>query len=249
MELWNSILIGIAFVAAIAVLIDVYLLLRRRWLLNEVFSRQETGAPNVSDAPVAGIDAKGELTTGAKYAIWSYMFRILAVGGTIIGIVSGIAGYMIKDLATKTAMGRAFEQMQVPLNAQLKLFADANASLVAAEKMKDDKVFKGAVADELIGKGELQRQIVQSLSNGDGFRKSVADLLAAQHADQLRGAAGKDGVSPSSDEVAGVLVGKYADQLRGAAGKDGVSPSADEVAKLLASQLQVRPRPEPRRPR
>src|SRR5438045_3938187 len=97
MDLW-SVLGGVVVLALLASAVDIYWLLRSRWIRNqeEPYYNRPTGDPLTR---VPGIDATGELTTSAKYAIWNYMFTILGVGGAIVGIVAGIAGYMINDLA------------------------------------------------------------------------------------------------------------------------------------------------------
>jgi hypothetical protein len=40
----------------------------------------------------SGVDATGELTVGAKYAIWRHILGILGIGGTVVGIAIGVAG-------------------------------------------------------------------------------------------------------------------------------------------------------------
>jgi hypothetical protein len=146
-----TIAIGVVFIGVVAASIDVYLRLRTRWLRKE-FSA--TRAPT----PVAGIDATGELTTGAKYAIWNYMFSILGIGGTIIGIVSGIAGYMINDLATEKPIQVALNKMQAPLADRLAQFADAKSALDTATKNVMTEQFESTVAAKLSGDDEFRRR-------------------------------------------------------------------------------------------
>src|SRR5580704_7992692 len=99
-------------IGLVGVLVDMYLITRRRWI------RIEELRPYYQGAPGPGVDITGDLTTGAKYAIWKYMLSMLVVGGTVIGIITGVAGYMINDLAKEKAIQAAFSQMQKPLNDQ-----------------------------------------------------------------------------------------------------------------------------------
>src|SRR5438552_4316756 len=109
-----AIFVGIAYFA-----VDQYRLWRERRV--EAW-RKDGHLPKPKGAAESGTNGKGELSTAAKYAIWNYMFSLFAVGGTIIGIVSGIAGYMIKDLATERAIQTALNKMQEPLSSQLDKF-------------------------------------------------------------------------------------------------------------------------------
>ncbi|OCK58812.1 hypothetical protein [Bradyrhizobium sp. LMTR 3] len=240
-----AIFVGIALFA-----LDQYRLWRERWV--EVL-RKDGRLPKPKGAAESGTNGKGELSTAAKYAIWNYMFSLFAVGGTIIGIVSGIAGYMIKDLATERAIQTALNKMQEPLSSQLDKFADANAALkVAAERINDSKTFPKAVADDLVARypeklrgerGSDGKNGVDGKDGKDGLPgkdgAGVAEVVAAlmqSHSAALRGkdgVNGKDGKDgspgkegPSAAEVAAILMRSYAAELRGkdgSNGKDGVN--------------------------
>jgi uncharacterized membrane-anchored protein YhcB (DUF1043 family) len=249
--------IVLVLIIIIAAFIDVYLLLRQRWLRIE---KQRASGERLVDL-VPGVDATGELTGGAKYAIWNYMFSILGIGGVIVGIIAGTAGWFINDLATKEAIQVAFEKIQDPLEKQLEQFASAKTALETATK-------------EVTKQKEFAVTVSNKLKDDVEFRKALAEALVAQYSNQLRGpsgpagtigpagpagptgpagTAGKDG--PSANEVAAILISEHADQLRGpsgpagpigpagpagptgpagTAGKDG--PNANEVAAILIAQ-------------
>jgi len=234
-----AIFVGIAYFA-----VDQYRLWRERRV--EAW-RKDGHLPKPKGAAESGTNGKGELSTAAKYAIWNYMFSLFAVGGTIIGIVSGIAGYMIKDLATERAIQTALNKMQEPLSSQLDKFADANAALkVAAERINDSKTFPNAVADDLVARypEKLRGERGADGKNGvDG--KDGKDGLPGK--DGKDGLPGKDG--PGVADVVATLMQSHAAALRGkdgSNGKDGVNgkdgkdgspgkdgPSAAEVAAVL----------------
>ena len=144
-------LAGMIIVAVIAyAVLDQY----RLWRDRRVETWRKQGRLPVP-AQSAGSDTNeaGELSTAAKYAIWNYMFNLLAVGGTVIGVISGVAGYMIKDLATEKAIQTALNTMQEPISKQLEKFTDADAALkVATNRVNDLKTFPRAVADDLIAR-------------------------------------------------------------------------------------------------
>jgi hypothetical protein len=75
---------GIAYVAR-----DQYRLQRDRMIKRW---DKKDNEPKSAAAAVSGIEFNGELSTSAKYAIWNYMFNILAVGGTVVGILAGLRG-------------------------------------------------------------------------------------------------------------------------------------------------------------
>jgi hypothetical protein len=216
----TGVAIAAAYVAlgAIVILFDVYLIHRRRWLSPEYQARFLL-------PPGPGVDVTGELTTSAKYAIWNYMFRILGVGGTIVGIIAGVAGYMINDLGKQEAIRVALNEMQKPLAEQLVALANAKAGVDAVAKSLTTDEFKAIVAAKL--------------SADSIFANGVSKILASTYADQLRGKPGQDAVSPSVDDVAHELATKYANQLRGdpgAKGADGVSPAPADVAMVLTAK-------------
>ncbi len=141
----TTIAVVIVFFLALVAATDRYLILRRRWL----FAGNEPPSP-----PQAGIDVKGELTTGAKYAIWSYMFRILGIGGTIIGVISGLVGYMVNDLAKEKATQKALDEVQAPLIARLGQLENARAQLdVVAHDLATDTFGGRDVGAILISEG------------------------------------------------------------------------------------------------
>jgi hypothetical protein len=199
----------------VIVFIDYYLMLRRTW------RRREYGQVEQPVPPVPGLDASGELTIPAKYAIWNYMFYILGVGGVIIGIISGVAGYMIKDLAQQGATEKALAAMQEPLFKRLGELATAEAQLkAAAEKTANEASFAGVVATELATKHAAE---VRGLPGAPGVSPSVADVateLATEHAAEVRGLPGAPGVSPSVADVATELAAKHANELRGPPGRN-----------------------------
>ena len=250
-----------------AVLADMYFIMRRRWIRGERrrWIRSEETPSSVQEVPTPGVDVTGELTTGAKYAIWKYMFSILGIGGAVIGIVAGVAGYMINDLGKEEAIKVALSEMQKPLAEQLGVLADAKAGIAVVAKSITTDEFKAIVATKLSNDGAFQKSIGKELATTyaenlrgkpgkDGASptvETVANELASKHVDQLRGAVGKDGkngadgTSPNVATVADELAIKYGNQLRGAAGpagkdgrdgKDGISPGVAEVAAILMSK-------------
>jgi hypothetical protein len=261
-----TMILGVVFICIVALLIDLYLHLGRRWLRSRIFPNE---MPPPQIPPVAGVDAKGELTTGAKYAIWRYMFSVLAVGGTIIGIISGIAGYLIKDLANEKAIQVALNNMHAPLAERLAQFADAKSALdVAARDVTKTDKFEIAVATKLSEDATFLSKVVFK----EAPMKRLADLLVAEHAEQLQGPKGDagppgapdaNGSSPSATSVADVLNNdsafriKVADQLAtqhakqlqgpkgdagpaGAPGANGSSPSAAVVVETLINDSAFR---------
>jgi hypothetical protein len=237
---YATIFFGLAYFA-----VDQY----RLWRERQVEAWRKDGLlPQREGVADSSKDGKGELSTAAKYAIWNYMFSLFAVGGTIIGIVSGIAGYMIKDLVTERAIQNALNKMQEPLSHQLDKFADANAALkVAAERINDSKTFPRAVADDLVARypdkvrgerGSDGKNGVDGKDGKDGVPgkdgPSVAEVTSAlmkSHAAELRGkdgSNGKDGIN-GKDGVPG---------KDGVNGKDGVSPERGEIAELVVKQYR-----------
>jgi hypothetical protein len=215
----RSIAIAVLYLGLMVVLIDMYIFMRRRWFRVE---RPESSSAPFSP-PVPGIHLTGELTTSAKYAIWSYMFSIFGIGGAVIGIVAGIAGYMINDLAKEKAIQVALNKMQEPLATRLAEFENAKAALnLAAQRITTD---------------EFNAVLATKLSNDASFRTKIEEQLVTKHTEALRGKPGKDGMSPTVGAVAVELATKHVDELRGVAGKDGrdgkEGPSAAEVAELL----------------
>jgi hypothetical protein len=212
-------LIEIAVVCiAVYVAFDIYM-----------FVRGKFESPVQPQSSATGSEITGELTTGAKYAIWRYMFFLFGVGGAIIGVVSGVAGYMINDLAKEKAIQVALREMQKPLEERLAQFADAQSALNTAIKTVNDEKFKTKVADTLSGDGDFQKKVAEVLNNeafqtkiikalnDEAFRANIAKVLADQHSTQLRGLAGS--VGPTGPA--------------GPAGKDGSSPTATSVAVLM----------------
>jgi hypothetical protein len=239
-----TIAFGVAFPLAVAALIDVYFLGRKRWIRSQRRAAIQWNVAHPQErsrkATVAGVDAKGDLTIGAKYAIWDYMFKLFAVGGAIIAIVSGIAGYMIKDLANEKAIQVALNNMNAPLAERLAQFADAKSALTtAANEVRDTPKFENAVAAKLSEDDKFQKKIVDR----EGFQKSLADLLATQHAASVAAALNNDGVFRT--KVAELLATQHAATLKGPAGDkgpagpagppgpNGASPSAASVAEAL----------------
>lgn len=142
-----SLIVGFAGIGY--VLFDQYrhYMLRRRRMVWRLARQRRS---NASEAQALGVDSAGELTIAAKYAIWNYMFNILAVGGAVIGVLAGVAGYLIKDLAAASATQTALSKIQEPLAKQMDKIATANAALtLAAERVKDDKEFVSKVARDL----------------------------------------------------------------------------------------------------
>jgi energy-converting hydrogenase Eha subunit A len=224
----------VVFVGVMFVLADMYFIMRRRWIHNERGRWiRDSDTPSVQ-APEPGVDVTGELTTGAKYAIWTYMFGILGIGGAIVGVVAGVAGYLINDLAKEKAIQVALNQMQKPLDEQLVAFATARAALDVAAKSITTDQFKSDVAVKL--------------RDDAAFKGTITKELSTTYAEDLRGKPGKDGVSPTVEAVADALATKHVSQLRGVQGlpgkdgKDGTSPSVDAVAKQLASYYRSRGR-------
>jgi hypothetical protein len=262
---WVELAIAVGVIGAIVVLIDVYVLWRRRWRRFELFP-----APGrLRKATIAGTNEKGELTTSAKYAIWNYMFSLFAVGGAIIAVVSGIAGYMIKDLANEKAIQVALNSMHKPLADRLAQFADAQSALNVAAKNVATEQFVSKVAVAISEDDKFLRKIV----DGDQSRKSLAELLMAKYPDKLRGAvgpmgqtgpAGPPGINGTSPSVAAVaeafkndatfrkrvaelLANDHLDKVRGPAGPmgqtgpvgppgaSGTSPSIAAVAETFSN--------------
>src|ERR1700684_2491042 len=89
----------------IFLIVFIVLLLGRGWFAVDqyVLRRTKTMIQLEADggASAPGMDNKIELTTAAKYAIWQYIWSILGIGGAVIGVLSGITGYLIKDLGTE----------------------------------------------------------------------------------------------------------------------------------------------------
>ena len=218
MNLLATVMLGVVFICAVALSIDLYLHLGRQWLRSRIFPFE---MPPPQIPPVAGVDAKGELTTGAKYAIWRYMFSVLAVGGTIIGIIAGIAGYLIKDLANEKAIQVALNNMHAPLAERLAQFADAKSALdVAAKDVTKTDKFEIAVATKL----SEDEKFLSKLVIPEASMKRLADLLATQHAKQLQGPQGDVGPAgtPGKD------------------GANGMSPSTASVAEALNNDSAFR---------
>jgi hypothetical protein len=115
------ILIGVALAVG-----DKYRVHRNRQI-QEWRRRDEMPGALLPFGPEITVD--GELTTAAKCALWKYMLSILAVGGTVVGIISGIVGYMVKDLVTEKAVQTALNEIQKPPTEQLTNFVTADAAL------------------------------------------------------------------------------------------------------------------------
>ena len=242
-------IIGIAALCILLVmLVDWYIHMRKRWF---------QGSSQLPSTPAASFDAAGELTTGAKYAIRSYMLSIFAGGGAIICIIAGIAGYLVNDLTKQSAVRTAIVDMQQPLKEQLARFATAESALETATKK--------------VGTADFQITVATQLSNDKAFQASVAKALVDQHVDQLRGPigpvgpagssgpagpAGKDGMngtspsaasvaqalddSPFRTEVAELLLDQYGGQLRGAVGPPGpAGPAGKEGANGASANAEV----------
>ncbi len=209
----KTIAIAVAGGGGVAVLVEVYLI-ARRWVRNYLFDEWDLAA--------RGVTERGELTTGAKYAIWNYMFSILAVGGTIIGVMAGVAGYMINDLAKKEAIQTALDKMQTPLAKQLEKLADARAGLeIAAGKVTTDE-FAMKIATKLSSEANFHKDVAGVLGDAGGFQKSVADALFFNYRDKLRGDPGPAGsMGPPGQN--------------GTNGVNGASPTAESVATQLGA--------------
>jgi hypothetical protein len=237
-----SVFVGLAYAVR-----DQYWLRRERMI--EAWKRRDE-APKAQSAPEPAIDAAGELTTAAKYALWQYMLNILAVGGTVIGIIAGIAGYMIKDLASAGAIQTALNKMQEPLARQLDKISTADASLkLAIEKTKNDEAFAQNVGNVI--KGEVQKYLLENVARElvnkdlDKLRPDVAvvsDDLVKRYKDQLRGKPGVDAVPPPATAVAEELFKKHRDELRG---ENGKSPDVEAVAAELATKYPDKLRGKP----
>jgi hypothetical protein len=187
------------------------------------------------------LNETGELTTAAKQAIRNYMFGLFGVGGAIVAIVAGIAGYMIDDLAKAKAIEEALKRMHEPLVAQLTKIADTSADLKALIKTVNTETFRAEVVKELSKEDSLRKALQ------DGLFEKVAAELARNHADRLRGLKGDPGKDAGIDEVAAALANNYGDRLRGATGepgKDGVTPSVDAIAATMANAYADRLRGE-----
>jgi hypothetical protein len=208
----------IGFVFAVVALGDSYL---RRWFQPEPKLDRST--------PIAGISATGERTSAAKYALGTYRLGIF-VTGTIVGILSGIAGYMISNLASEKAVKVALNPVQARLIERLGQFEEAKAALNTAisEVANTDKFtdkFVRSVVEEAWKNAEFRTKLAntlvvqygEQLINNADFRSQLANLLATRHGDQVRGPQGDVGppgpVGPQGD------VGPA-----GKDGKDGVSP-------------------------
>jgi hypothetical protein len=252
--------IPIAIFVGVAVAgIELYRLWRDRlvmkWKIKDAPSPNGGNGDNAAGDPptaISGLNADGELTTAAKYAIWNYMFGMLAIGGTVIGVRSGIAGYMIKDLATKNAMQTAFIQMQKPLTDHMNKFTTADAALQAAYKTATDKSeFPNEVAKTLVAKHQNELRGPRGENGKDGKDaiappvSAIAMELVEKHSEEIRGKPGRDGVAPSVSDVAQELFAKHGDQLRGKPGldgksgvdgKDAVAPSISSIAIELAQK-------------
>jgi hypothetical protein len=225
-NVWSFYVPIIAFIGIAFALADQYWLRR-----NRMIRRQERGSPTTEP----DIDVGGELTTAAKYAIWNYMFSIFAVGGAVIGILvglaSGFAGYMIKDLASKSAVHAALIEIQKPLAIQSDKFATANAALKGAtDRVKDEKTFPKLVGDALFADHRQELRGDPGPKGADG-KNGV---------DGKDGKPGADAVTPSIDAIAEALYRKYGDQLRGKNGLDGKNgidgkPGADAMNPSMAA--------------
>ena len=232
----------------VVMLVDWYIHMRKRWF---------QGSSQLPSTPAASFDAAGGLTTGAKYAIRNYMLGIFGVAAAIIGIIAGIAGYMINDLTKQSAIQTAIADMQQPLKDRLAKFATAESALETATKK--------------VGTADFQITVATQLSNDRAFQASVAKALVDQHVDQLRGPigpvgpagstgpagpAGKDGMNGTSPSVASVaqalddapfrtkvaelLVDQYGGQLRGAGGPPGpAGPAGKEGANGTSANAEV----------
>ncbi|MEY9418054.1 hypothetical protein ABIF69_004496 [Bradyrhizobium japonicum] len=210
----------IGFVFAVVALGDSYL---GRWFQPEPKLDHST--------PVAGISATGERTTAAKYALGTYRLGIF-ITGTIVGILSGIAGHMISNFAGEKAVKVAINPVQAPLIERLGQFEEAKAALnTAISEVANTDKFVRNVVHETWRNSEFRTKLVntlvvqygEQLINNADFRSQLANLLATRYGDQVRGPQGDVGppgpVGPRGD--AGPA---------GKDGQDGVSASAAEVA-------------------
>jgi hypothetical protein len=219
-------LIEIAVVCiAVYVAFDIYM-----------FVRGKFESPVQPQSSATGSEITGELTTGAKYAIWRYMFFLFGVGGAIIGVVSGVAGYMINDLAKEKAIQVALREMQKPLEERLAQFADAQSALNTAIKTVNDEKFKTKVADTLSGDGDFQKKVAEVLNN-EAFQTKIIKALndeafRANIAKVLNDEAFRANITK-------VLFDLYSTQIRGPAGPpgtdgtNGTSPTAASVAQSI----------------
>jgi hypothetical protein len=156
-EFFYACMFAIAFGLGAWLIFDFYRLQRRRWTEPE-FQGSTTDK-------IGSRSESGELTNEAKLAILKYMASILAVGGTIIGIIAGIAGFMIKDLAQASATQKALEAVQGPLREEMVKVTDARATLVMA---------------------------AAALTKGN-FRDDVVQNLLKEHHEEIRGKQGQPG--------------------------------------------------------
>jgi hypothetical protein len=162
------------------------------------------------------------------------MAGMLVGGSAIVGLVAGIAGFMINDLGKERAIQAALNQMYSVLSESMKKFATAEAALKAAiEKVQDTDNFKSDIARIVAKDGVLHAALVAPVSN----------VLIKDHADKLRGPAG---TSPTVQEVAEELVKNHADKLRGGPGPSpAVQAVAEELIKHHADKLRGGPGPSP----
>lgn len=91
------------------------------------------------------------LTQEARSAVRGYMLSIFAIGGPIVAIVAGVAGYMINDLAKASATAQALQDIQEPL---------LEGNLQVAEALRNAQELEVRVAglDQLVAKAEARAE-------------------------------------------------------------------------------------------
>lgn len=223
------------FVAFSALMIVLYFASPQ---IRNFFYSKKRKYPNYRE--IAGLEKTGSLTIGAKQAVREYMLRLIAVGGTIFALLAGIAGYMINDLARETAITSAITEMQKPV-------LDGITQLSEARRFVDILRVEVENLSNIVGEDEFVDKLVILLSTDESLEQrvrenlvdNVSERLFAEHAAELRGSPGDDGVSPELSDVARILVRDYREQLvgpPGATGNDGQSPTALAVAQALVDE-------------
>ena len=125
-----------------------------------------------------------------KAAVRSYMLQIFTIGGILIAVIAGVAGFLIKDLATKTAITDALQKMQEPL---MKAYKDVNEiSMNAANSIKEAKesLDKAKSLSEnieglksYVESEEIRTDVAKKIAGNSVFRSQVKNAINGDYAD------------------------------------------------------------------